>query len=39
MKKNKGSIDEDVRGILLSDDYFDTLKKIGFSEEFVLMKS
>ena len=36
MKKNTGLMDEDVRGILLSDDYFNTLKQIGFSQEFVL---
>lgn len=36
MKKNPGIVDVDIRDILLSDDYFNTLKKIGFSEEFVL---
>jgi len=36
MKKNPGLMDADVKEILLSDDYFNTLKKIGFSKEFVL---
>jgi hypothetical protein len=35
MEKTKGLIDKDIRGILLSDDYVNTLKKIGFSKEFV----
>jgi hypothetical protein len=36
MKKNSGLLDADVKEILLSDDYFNTLKKMGFSEEFIL---
>ncbi len=36
MKKNPGLLDADVKDILLSDEYFDTLKKMGFSEEFIL---
>lgn len=35
MEKIKGLIDKDIRDILLSDDYLNTLKKIGFSNEFV----
>ena len=36
MKKNSGLLDADVKEILLSDDYFNTLKKMGFSKEFIL---
>ena len=36
MKKNSGLLDADVKDILLSDEYFNTLKKMGFSEEFIL---
>jgi hypothetical protein len=36
MKKNSGLIDADIKEILLSDDYSNTLKKIGFSDEFIL---
>lgn len=35
MEKIKGLIDKDISAILLSDDYVNTLKKIGFSNEFV----
>lgn len=36
MENNKVLMDKDIKGMLLSDDYVDTLRKIGFSKEFVL---
>lgn len=36
MNKNVLLLDEDINNLILSDEYVDTLRKIGFSQEFIL---
>lgn len=36
MNKNVLLLDEDINNLIFSDEYVDTLRKIGFSQEFIL---
>ncbi len=36
MNKNVLLLDEDINNLILSDEYVDTLREMGFSQEFIL---